>query len=163
MVEGVALLDPILEEETVTQSVIAYSVLHLGSKKKRKSQMRFKRKINPIHGKRSFTPNGNMQVNTRTKTTLLVHLGIINSPQGNTAHVPTTTCPCLFKHLKFLKEFPTKSFFCIKPIRSYVENDGMSVERIFTWSLCKKGDRGKKNSRVKQCYPRLQITFPLCF
>lgn len=36
MVESVALLNPILKEETVTQGVIAYSVLHLCQKKEDK-------------------------------------------------------------------------------------------------------------------------------
>lgn len=34
VVESVPLLDPILEEETVTQSVIADGVLHLGQRRK---------------------------------------------------------------------------------------------------------------------------------
>lgn len=74
VVESVALLNPILKEETVTQSVIAYSVFHLRQMKilkKIKNQMIFrylssrqqrniKTALYPIHGNLPFQGRGSL-------------------------------------------------------------------------------------------------------
>ncbi len=97
MVESVSLLNPILKEETVTQSVIAYGVLHLGRRKKttryRKKEIRIFRALRvldrrenkystvthlwqsfPFQGRGSLHLYANMQkilVNKRAKTTFV--------------------------------------------------------------------------------------------